>query len=62
MTKGTLLNNIWIVGALSLLALFALIAVASMQGGGLAVEFAGLQLTLAQHENGGVMLSFLDLP
>lgn len=60
MTKGTFLNNIWIVGALCLLTILAIAAFATLQGG-IALEFAGLQLTLAQHESGGVMLSFLNL-
>ena len=58
MSKGTLLNNTWLLGGVATLILLAIVAIASLHGG-MAVEMGGLEMTLAPHENGGLQLSFV---
>jgi hypothetical protein len=58
MSKGTLLYNNWLLGGVAVLILVAIVAVASFQGG-MAFEVGGLEMTLAPHENGGLLLSFV---
>ena len=56
MRKGTLLTNNWLLGAVSLAILLAVLLVSTLQGS-MALEFGGLQMTFAPHEDGGVRLS-----
>lgn len=56
MRKGALLTNTWLIGAFSLLILLTL-AVIALQQGSMALEFGGLEMTFAPHEEGGVRLS-----
>ena len=56
MRKGTLLTNNWLLGGLSILILMMVLFLSSLQGQ-TALEFGGLQMTFAPHEEGGVRLS-----
>lgn len=56
MRKGTLLTNNWLLGGVSVLILVTIIIVSSLQGQA-ALEFGGLQMTFAPHEEGGVRIS-----
>ncbi|MDX1291713.1 MAG: hypothetical protein R3265_02785 [Hyphomonas sp.] len=56
MRKGTLLTNNWLLGGVSVLILVTIIFVSSLQGQA-ALEFGGLQMTFAPHEEGGVRIS-----
>lgn len=56
MRKGTYLTNNWLLGGFSLLILLAVLLASSMQGS-MALEFGGLQMNFAPHEDGGVRLS-----
>ena len=59
MSKGTLLYNNWLLGGVAVLIVLAIAAVASLYGG-VALEMGGLEMTLAPHENGGLLhLSFV---
>ncbi|MBU1286822.1 MAG: hypothetical protein KJ871_03760 [Alphaproteobacteria bacterium] len=59
MSKGTLLYNNWLLGGVAVLIVLAIAATASLHGG-MAVEMGGLQMTLAPHEDGGLLhLSFV---
>ena len=56
MRKGTLLTNNWLLGGISFLILMMTLFVSSLHGD-TALEFGGLQMTFAPHEEGGVRLS-----
>ena len=56
MRKGTLLTNNWLLGGISILILMMVLFLSSLQGQ-TALEFGGLQMTFAPHEEGGVRLS-----
>lgn len=56
MRKGTLFTNNWLLGDVSLLILLTVATVSSLHGG-MALEFGGLEMTFAPHEDGGVRLS-----
>ena len=56
MRKGTYLTNNWLLGGISVLILLAVLLASSLHGN-MALEFGGLQMTFAPHEDGGVRLS-----
>ena len=56
MRKGTLLTNNWLLGGISVLILMMVLLISSLQGQ-TALEFGGLQMNFAPHEEGGVRLS-----
>lgn len=58
MTKGSIFRNSWFIGGLAVTILLIIAFVASLQGG-LAVEFGGLEMTLATID-GAFSLSLVD--
>lgn len=56
MSKGTLLTNNWLILAITLAILTAILAVSVLQGH-MAVELGGLELSFTPHEEGGVRLA-----
>ncbi|MEZ5947624.1 MAG: hypothetical protein R3C13_04150 [Hyphomonas sp.] len=56
MSKGTLLTNNWLLGAVAVAILIGIALVASLQGH-MAVELAGLELSVAPHEDGGLRVA-----
>jgi hypothetical protein len=58
MTKGTLLRNNRILGALALTVLIAAIGLAQLQGG-LSMELGDLLLSVRPHQEGGLLVSFV---
>jgi hypothetical protein len=61
MTKGTLLRNNRLLGALALLAL-AGIAFAAHTHGGVSMELGELLLSVQPHTEGGLVVSFVRAP
>lgn len=60
MTKGTLLRNNRLLGALALTVLIAAL-VASHFSGGIHMNVGEVQLSVQSHEQGGLVLSFASL-
>lgn len=58
MTKGTLLRNNRVLGALALTVLLAAIALSQIQGG-LSLELGDLLLSVQPHQEGGLLVSFV---
>ncbi len=58
MTKGTLFQSQWVLGGIALLILALVTLIASISGG-LAIEFAGLQMTFAQTADGTLQLALI---
>jgi hypothetical protein len=56
MRKGTLLTNNWLLGGVSVLILMMILFISSLHGQTV-LEFGGLQMNFAPHEDGGVRLS-----
>jgi hypothetical protein len=59
MTKGTLFQSQWILGGIAILLIAAIALIASLNGG-LAIEFAGLEMTFAQAADGTLKLSLIQ--
>lgn len=60
MTKGTLLRNNRLLGALALSVLIAALAVAHYSGG-IHLNVGEMHLSVQSHEQGGLVLSFARL-
>lgn len=58
MTKGTLLHNNRLLGALALAVFAAALAVSQMQGG-VSMELGELMLRVQPHQEGGLLVSFI---
>ena len=58
MSKGTLLTNNWLILAITLAVLVAIVAASVLQGH-MAVELGGLELSFTPHEDGGVRLAVI---
>ena len=58
MRKGTFFTSNWIIAGTTALLISAMTVCASQQGC-MALEFGGLQMTFAPHEDGGIRLSLL---
>lgn len=60
MTKGTLLRNNRVLGALALTVLIAALAAAHFSGG-IHLNVGEVHLSVQSHEQGGLVLSFVRL-
>jgi len=59
MTKGTFLRNNRLLGALALTVLIAALAIAQTQGG-VSMELGELMLSVQPHQEGGLIVSFVQ--
>ncbi|MEZ5997179.1 MAG: hypothetical protein R3B98_00610 [Hyphomonas sp.] len=58
MSKGTLLTNNWLLGAVAVAILIGIALISSLQGH-MAIELAGLEVSVAPHEDGGLRLALM---
>ncbi len=61
MTKGTLLRNNRLLGALALTVLFGALIFAHFQGG-VSMSFGEMQLSVQSHTEGGLLVQFVQAP
>ncbi len=61
MTKGTLLRNNTLLGAMALTVLFAVAVFAHLQGG-LWMNLGEMQLSVQSHTEGGLIVQFVRAP
>ena len=58
MSKGTFLTNNWLIFAVTLIVVVAMVGFSLMQGH-MAFQMAGLELSFTPHEDGGLRLAVI---
>ncbi|MBD3769226.1 MAG: hypothetical protein IE925_03700 [Rhodobacterales bacterium] len=58
MSKGTFLTNNWLIFAITLVIVAAMVVISVVQGH-MAFEMAGLELSFTPHEDGGLRLAVI---
>ncbi len=58
MSKGTFLTNNWLIFAITLIVVTAMVGFSLMQGQ-MAFQMAGLELSFPPHEDGGLRLAVI---
>ena len=58
MSKGTFLTNNWLIFAITLIVVAAMVGISLMQGH-MAFQMAGLELSFTPHEDGGLRLAVI---
>ncbi len=58
MSKGTFLTNNWLIFAITLVLVAAMVGISLMQGH-IAFHMAGLELSFTPHEDGGLRLAVI---
>ncbi|KCZ49801.1 MULTISPECIES: hypothetical protein [unclassified Hyphomonas] len=58
MSKGTYLTSNWLIFAITLIVVVAMVGFSMMQGH-MAFEMAGLELSFTPHEDGGLRLAVI---
>ena len=58
MSKGTFLTNNWLIFAITLVAVAAMVGFSLIQGH-MAFQMAGLELSFTPHEDGGLRLAVI---
>lgn len=58
MSKGTFLTNNWLIFAVTLIVVVAMVGFSLMQGH-VAFQMAGLELSFTPHEDGGLRLAVI---